>query len=81
MGWALLVVKSVALVFCFFLLFGSFIKIQLNLDIVSHTPALLLLLKFLNSFSPMVNKLWVSKLKKANVPCWICNDYRSSGCK
>ncbi len=47
----------------------------------SSSTSLVEVFKWLNSFSPMVNNLWVSKLKKADVPCWICNDYRSSGCK
>jgi len=41
------VMKSVAHVFSFFVLFGSFIKIQLNLDLFVQ-PALFLLLKFPN---------------------------------
>jgi hypothetical protein len=42
----ILMVLSVALISYFFLLFGSFIKTQLNLDLFVQ-PALLLLLKFL----------------------------------
>ncbi len=68
----------------FFVLFGSFIKPQLNLDL-SVQPALLLfclmflsgLCSFFKAMFPTVNDLWVSKLKKADVPCdscWILND-------
>jgi hypothetical protein len=73
----------VAFVSCFFVLFGSFIKIGLNLDLFVQ-PALHLFIevsKWLSSFFkamfPVVNDLWVSKLKKAEVPCvssWFLND-------
>ncbi len=43
------VVKGVALIFHFFVWFGSFIKIWLNLDLFVQ-PALLLLLKFLSGW-------------------------------
>ncbi len=72
-----------AFVSCFFVLFGNFIKIGLNLDLFVQ-PALRLFIevsKWLSSFFkamfPVVNDLWVSKLKKAEVPCvssWILND-------
>ncbi len=62
-----------AFVSCFFVLFGSFIKIGLNLDLFVQ-PALRLFIevsKWLSSFFkamfPVVNDLWVSKLKKAEV--------------
>ncbi len=62
------------------MLFGSFIKIQLNLDLFVQ-PALTEVSKWLSSFFkamfPAVNDLQVSKLKKADVPCissWILND-------
>jgi hypothetical protein len=73
----------VAFVSCFFVLFGSFIKIGLNLDLfVQPAPHLFIeVSKWLSSFFkamfPVVNDLWVSKLKKADVPCissWILND-------
>jgi hypothetical protein len=67
-------VLSVALLSRFFVQFGSFIKIQLNLDLFVQ-PALVLCLMFLwlcsffKAMFPIVNDLWVSKLKKTDVPC------------
>jgi len=37
---------------------------------------------FFKAMFPVVNDIWASKLKKADVPCvssWILNDYRSGG--
>jgi hypothetical protein len=72
----------VAFVSCFFVLFGSFIKIGLNLDLFGQQALRLFIevSKWLSSFFkamfPVVNDLWVSILKKAEVPCvssWILN--------
>ncbi len=65
------------------MLFGSLIKNQLNLDLfVQPAPASLTeASKWLSSFYKaiflMVNDLWVSKLRKADVPCvsWILNNF------
>ncbi len=74
-------VKSVALVFCFFVLFGSLIKIQLNRDLFVQPASLTEVSKWLSSvykvICPTVNDLWVSKFRKVDVPCvsgWIVND-------
>jgi hypothetical protein len=74
-------VLSVALISRFFVLFGSFIKTQLNRDLFVQPALLLYVSKWLSSFFkvmfPVVNILRVSKLKKADVPCvssWILND-------
>jgi hypothetical protein len=72
----------VALVSRFFVQFGSFIKIQLNLDLSAASSSSLTdvskwLCSFFKAMFPTVNELWVSKLKKEDVPCdssWIPND-------
>jgi hypothetical protein len=73
--------KSVAHVFSFFVLFGSFIKIQLNLDLFVQ-PALFLLLKFSNgrvrSAKLFFLHLMTFGVKINNIPCvssWILNNF------
>ncbi len=68
-------------VFCFIVLFGSWIKIQLNRDLFVQPASLTEVSKWLSSvykvICPTVNDLWVSKFRKVDVPCvsgWIVND-------